>query len=121
MQIETGNLEEKFEQIKAYWDPHVITTLNGQEVKLARFKGQFPSHKHDHEDEMFMVFRGEIEIKMQGKVYTVREGEFITIPKGVKHSPSAKDDAWVFLFEPAGTINTGDQENDFTKKELKRL
>jgi quercetin dioxygenase-like cupin family protein len=121
MQIETGNLKEKFEQIKEYWDPHVVTSLNGQEVKLARFKGQFPPHKHDHEDEMFLVFRGEIEIEMQGRAYKVREGEFITIPRGVTHAPSAKDDAWVILFEPARTINTGDQKNDFTKKELKNI
>lgn len=119
--LSVKNLEAIFNQINEYWQPHIVGELNGQHVKAAKFKGQFPMHLHENEDEMFLVVKGEIEIEFVGYIKTITQGEFIVIPKGVEHSPKAKKEAHVLLFEPNTTLNTGNTESDFTQRELKSL
>ena len=82
--------------------------MNGQHVKLVKFQGGFVWHKHDAEDEMFLVLRGEFDMEFRDRTVRLREGEFLIVPRGVEHRPVAKEEARVMLFEPVSTVNTGD-------------
>jgi mannose-6-phosphate isomerase-like protein (cupin superfamily) len=121
MQAETVNIREKFDSISDYWNPRVAGELNGQYVKLVKFKGPFIWHKHDNEDEMFLVVKGSFTMEMRDKNREIKEGEFIIIPKGVEHKPVAENEVEVMLFEPASTLNTGDKRTDRTKDVLERI
>ncbi|PWU01527.1 MAG: cupin domain-containing protein [Bacteroidetes bacterium] len=115
------NLEEKFQQIKDHWNPRIAAELNGQHVKLVKIVGEFVWHKHDHEDEMFLVVKGSFQMELRDQTITIKPGEFIVIPRGVEHRPVAKEECEIVLFEPASTLNTGDVENERTKHHLKSI
>ncbi|MBC5775372.1 cupin domain-containing protein [Pontibacter sp. KCTC 32443] len=120
--IEKINLADKFKQIADFWNPRIAGELNGQQVKLAKFKGEFDWHHHEHEDEFFLVVSGSFEMHLRDKVITLNPGEFIVVPRGVEHKPVAPVEAEVLLFEPATTINTGNLQNsDRTRLNLERL
>jgi len=102
------NLEEKFSLFRSHWQPKIVGELNGQHVKLVRFQGEFLWHKHDAEDEMFLVLGGEFDMEFRDRAVRLREGEFLIVPKGVEHRPVAENEARVMLFEPVSTVNTGD-------------
>jgi mannose-6-phosphate isomerase-like protein (cupin superfamily) len=115
------NVREAFEKVNGYWNPTVAGSLNGQEVKLVKFKGPFTWHHHDNEDELFYVVKGSFVMEMKDGNITLKEGDFLVVPKGVEHRPNADEEVWVMLFEPATTLNTGNTENEFTKHRLDRL
>lgn len=115
------NIAEKFAQIPEPWKPHIAGELNGQYVKLGKFKGEFVWHHHEHEDELFLVTRGQIRIDFRDRSVTLNEGEFLIVPRGVEHRPVANQEACVLLFEPASTLNTGNVENELTLHELNRV
>jgi mannose-6-phosphate isomerase-like protein (cupin superfamily) len=120
--IEKINLSDKFKQIPDFWNPRIAGELNGQQVKLAKFNGEFDWHHHEHEDEFFLVISGSFEMHLRDKVITLNPGEFIVIPRGIEHKPVAPIEAEVLLFEPASTINTGNLENSYrTRRDLERL
>ena len=121
MERDKVNLAEKFALINKAWHPHIVGELNGQEVKLAKFKGDFPWHKHEHEDDMFLVIEGEIKIALESKTINLKAGEFYIVPKNTMHAPSATKEASVLLFEPQSTKNTGDLQNEFTREHLPRI
>ena len=102
-----ASIEEKFSLISEHWRPKVVAELNGQEVKLVKFQGDFPWHHHDNEDEMFLVWRGEMKVEFRDRMVTLRAGEYCVVPRGVEHRTSADEEAAVILFEPAATRNTG--------------
>ena len=102
------NFTEKFNLIHEFWNPKIVGELNGQQVKLAKVKGEFVWHDHKNEDELFIVIKGELNIEFHDKTVTVREGEMIIVPKGVAHKPSANEEVHLLLFEPASTKHTGD-------------
>lgn len=108
-------IEEKLKLIREHWDPKIAGELNGQHIKLVKFKGEFTWHKHDNEDEMFFVIKGSFKMKLRDGDIDINENEFIIIPKGTEHCPSAEEEVSVMLFEPAGTLNTGNIRNNFTK------
>lgn len=112
------NLADKFNRFNDYWSPKIAGELNGQQVKLVKFKGPFTWHHHDNEDELFYVVKGSFIMELRDKNIEVNEGEFIIVPKGVEHRPNAREEVWVMLFEPATTVNTGNTTNEFTKEEL---
>ncbi|MBI1782268.1 MAG: cupin domain-containing protein [Sphingobacteriales bacterium] len=116
--MEKVNLKEKFALFNECWSPKIAGELNGQQVKLVKFKGPFTWHHHDHEDELFYVVKGSFDMEFRDKTVAINEGEFIIVPRGVEHRPNAKEEVEVMLFEPASTLNTGDTENEFTKKNL---
>ena len=116
--MEQINLRDKFELVNEYWSPKIVGELNGQYVKLAKFKGEFTWHHHEHEDEFFLVVKGAIDIHFRDKTVHLKEGEFCTVPKGVEHKPEAQQEAHVLLFEPQSTLNTGEVQNDFTREQL---
>lgn len=115
------NIEEKLQSFTDHWNPRIAGELNGQHVKLVKFKGEFVWHKHDLEDELFLVISGSFNMELRDKTVTLGPGEFIIIPKGVEHRPVAAAEVQVMLFEPAGTLNTGDQETELTRHELKKV
>jgi mannose-6-phosphate isomerase-like protein (cupin superfamily) len=112
------NLAEKFARITEYWKPYIAGELNGQLVKLDKLKGEFVWHHHESEDEMFLVVKGRFRIEFREKTVWLEEGEFIVVPRGVEHKPVADEEAWIVLFEPASTLNTGNIDNQFTLREL---
>ncbi|WP_298300359.1 cupin domain-containing protein [Hydrotalea sp.] len=118
---QTVNLAEKLACINDYWNPAIVGLLNGQQVKLVKFKGAFTWHHHDHEDELFYVIRGSFVMEFSDKNVVVNEGEFIIVPRGIEHRPVATEEVHVMLFEPAGTLNTGNVLNEFTKENLKHI
>lgn len=101
------NIKEQLALISEHWRPKVVGELNGQEVKLAKFQGEFPWHLHENEDEMFLGLKGTFKLEFRDKVVTVGEGEFVVVPRGVEHRPVAAEEVEVLLFEPANTKNTG--------------
>ena len=115
------NLAEKFASFSEHWSPKIAGELNGQHVKLVKFKGPFTWHHHEQEDEMFLVVKGSFIMEFRDKNVTIQEGEFIIVPRGVEHRPNAPEEVEVLLFEPASTLNTGNVENEFTKKDLQSI
>lgn len=115
------DLMESYKKIDKHWDPRVAARLNGQDVRLAKLKGEFVMHKHDNEDEMFYVVEGELDIEFRDKTITLHKDQFLVVPKGVEHKPVAREEVCVMLFEPSTTLNTGNIENEFTKTQLKEL
>ncbi|MCB9064437.1 MAG: cupin domain-containing protein [Chitinophagales bacterium] len=112
---------EKLKHINEYWNPHIAGELNGQYVKLAKLKGEFVWHKHDDEDELFYVLSGKLVIELRDKNMVIEEGEYVIIPRGVEHKPVAEEEVHVMLFEPKSTLNTGDVENELTRKNLNNI
>jgi len=121
MSIEKINLKEKLSQVNDYFDPRIAGELNGQQVKLVKFKGEFVWHHHENEDELFYVVKGSFDMHMRDKIITVNKGEFIIMPHGVEHKPVAKEEVEVMLFEPATTLNTGNIKNEMTKEKLNKI
>jgi mannose-6-phosphate isomerase-like protein (cupin superfamily) len=119
--IQKINLGEKLSLFNDYFNPRVVGELNGQQVKLVKFKGEFVWHHHDQEDELFYVVKGSFDMQLREKTITVNAGEFIIMPHGVEHRPVAKEEVEILLFEPATTLNTGNVENELTVRELEKL
>jgi mannose-6-phosphate isomerase-like protein (cupin superfamily) len=115
------NLAEKFARIGKPFCPKIVGELNGQEVRLAKVRGEFIWHRHEHEDELFLVVRGRLTIRLRTGDVELNEGELFIVPRGVEHQPFAAEEAWVVLFEPASTLNTGDVRNERTVEELEHL
>ena len=111
------NLNAKFARFDEYWSPKIVGQLNGQYVKLAKLKGEFVWHHHQAEDEMFMVIKGRLVIRLRDKEVVLEEGEFCIVPRGVEHKPVAEQEAHVLLFEPQSTLHTGDVRSEKTVDE----
>ena len=105
------NLADKLARITEHWRPKVVGELNGQEVKLVKFLGDFVWHHHDHEDELFLVIRGAMRVEFRDRVVALDPGEFLIVPRGVQHRTVADEEVEVLLFEPAATRNTGNVEH----------
>jgi len=108
------NLAEKFALFAEHWSPKVVGELNGQHVKLVKLLGAFVWHKHDAEDELFLVVRGRFRMEFRDRHVWVEAGEFLVVPRGVEHRPVADEEAHILLFEPASTLNTGDVRDERT-------
>jgi mannose-6-phosphate isomerase-like protein (cupin superfamily) len=106
------NLAEKFALISEYWRPKVVGELNGQEVKLVKFIGEFPWHHHEREDEMFLAVKGNFRIEFRDRTVELAPGEFVIVPRGVEHRPVAESEVEVLLFEPKNVLNTGNIEDE---------
>ena len=112
------NLAEKFSLFSETWSPRIVAALNGQHVKLAKIEGEFDWHHHENEDELFLVVKGSMSIKLRDRDVELSEGEFFVVPRGVEHTPVAAQEAHILLFEPAGTLNTGNRRTVRTKEDL---
>jgi mannose-6-phosphate isomerase-like protein (cupin superfamily) len=121
MSTEKVNIQQKLHVFSEHWSPKIVGELNGQHVKLAKLKGEFVMHHHNHEDELFYVIDGELFIELEDKTVHLKTGEFVIIPRGVPHKPYAPEEVHVMLFEPASTINTGNISNSMTVSDLDKL
>ena len=119
--MERINLASKLALFSDHWSPKVIADLNGQQVKLVKFQGEFVWHHHDAEDELFLVIDGRFRMDFRDREVWLGPGEMIVVPRGVEHRPVAEDEVHVLLFEPASTLNTGNQIDSRTVVELDRL
>jgi mannose-6-phosphate isomerase-like protein (cupin superfamily) len=108
------NVREALDTIRDHWRPRIAAELNGQAVKLVKFKGAFEFHHHENEDELFFVLKGQFVMRFRDGEVTLREGEFLVVPRGVEHCPYAENEVEVMLFEPVGTRNTGNLVTDRT-------
>jgi len=120
------SLAEKFAAFADHWSPKIAGELNGQQVKLVKFRGDFVWHHHDAEDELFLVVRGSFRMDYRDqsgaeRSLDVREGEFVIVPRGTEHRPSAAEEVHVMLFEPATTLNTGNVRNARTVEALETI
>ena len=112
------NLKDKLALFNDYWSPKIVGELNESYVKLAKLKGEFVWHSHENEDEMFLVIKGKLLIKLRNKDIHLNEGEFVIIPKGVEHLPIAENEAHILLLEPKSTLHTGNIISEKTKQDL---
>jgi mannose-6-phosphate isomerase-like protein (cupin superfamily) len=120
------NLQQKLSLINDHWNPRIAGELNGQYIKLVKFKGPFTWHHHETEDELFLVVRGRFRMDYRDESRSdhsiwIEPGEMIIVPRGVEHCPVAEEECEVLLFEPASTLNTGNTENEFTRKTLDQI
>jgi mannose-6-phosphate isomerase-like protein (cupin superfamily) len=115
------DIEEKLNLIKDYWKPIIVGELNNQQVRLVKIKGEFVMHKHDKEDEFFLVIKGRLKMDYGDKIVDVNEGEFIIIPRGIEHRTLADIETHLLLFEPETTLNTGDVRNELTLESPERM
>jgi len=119
--MEKANLTHKFSLFQDYWSPKIAGELNDSYVKLAKLKGEFVWHHHEVEDELFLVVKGRLLVKLRDQDIWLEEGEFVIIPRGVEHLPIAEEEAHVLLLEPKSTLNTGDVQNERTVADLERI
>ncbi|HAE82750.1 MAG TPA: cupin domain-containing protein [Ktedonobacter sp.] len=119
--MEKVNLNQKFNLFQDYWSPKIVGELNDSYVKLAKLKGEFVWHHHETEDELFLVVKGKLLIKLRDRDIWLQEGEFVIIPKGVEHLPIAEEEAHVILLEPKTTLNTGNLQNERTVPNVGRI
>ena len=108
------NLVQKFSLFQEYWSPKIAGELNDSYIKLVKLKGEFVWHHHDTEDELFLVTKGRLLIKLRDRDIFLEEGEFVIIPRGVEHLPIAEEEAHVVLLEPKTTLNTGNVNDEKT-------
>lgn len=111
----SGHLADEFNAITEYFSPRVIAIANGQYVKLAKFKGEFPFHAHADEDEFFLVDRGQFTMCYRDREVVLKAGDFHVVSRGVEHRPRAIEEAWVMFVEPADTKHSGDVVTELTK------
>lgn len=119
--MEKVNLVQKYSKFQDYWSPKVVGDINDSYVKLVKLKGEFVWHQHEREDELFLVIKGRLLIKLRDQDIFLEEGEFVIIPRGVEHLPIAEEEAHVLLLEPKTTLNTGNIENERTVADLERI
>ncbi len=121
--IEAVNLAQKLTLFQEYWSPKVVGELNDNYLKVVKVKGEFVWHKHDEDDELFLVLKGRLIIQLRDQDITLNEGDFLVVPKGVEHRPVAEDEAHVLLIEPKTVVNTGDatDERKIAPEDLSRI
>lgn len=119
--IEKVNLSEKLAQFSEFWRPRLVGQVNESHVKLAKFEGAFVWHHHEHEDELFLVIKGQLRMQLRDGEVILNPGEFIIIPRGTEHRPVADEETHVLLFEPVGTLNTGNIRNEGTVENLEEI
>ena len=119
--MDTVNLKEKFAQFSAHWNPRILGEVNDCYLKAVKFAGEFVWHHHENEDELFLVVKGTLRMKFRDREAVVREGEFVLVPRGVEHCPTADEEVHVVLIEPKTTLNTGNIVNERTVARLQRI
>jgi mannose-6-phosphate isomerase-like protein (cupin superfamily) len=115
------NITEKLSRFSDFWNPRIVGELNNQQVKLVKLLGEFVWHKHEKEDELFFVLKGQLKMEFRDKTVIIEENEFIIVPKGIDHRPVAENEVSVMLFEPVTTLNTGNTIGELTREHPERI
>ena len=119
--MEKVNLAHKFSLFQDHWSPKIAGEINDSYLKLVKFKGEFVWHRHEAEDELFLVVKGRFLVKLRDRDIWLEEGEFVIVPRGVEHKPIAEEEALVLLLEPKSTLNTGNVRDEKTVADLERI
>jgi mannose-6-phosphate isomerase-like protein (cupin superfamily) len=119
--MNTVNLRDKFARFNDYCNPRILGEINDCHVKAVKLKGEFVWHHHDHEDELFLVVQGKLQMQFRDRTAIVNEGEFLIVPRGVEHCPLAEEEVHIVLIEPKSTLNTGNITNERTVAHLESL
>lgn len=119
--LERIDLAEKLSRIDEHWSPRIVAELNGQHVKLVKLEGEFVWHSHAEEDELFLVLSGQLRIELRDGAVVLGPGQMVVVPRGIEHRPVAEGEVHVLLFEPAGTLNTGNVRNERTVEAPERI
>jgi mannose-6-phosphate isomerase-like protein (cupin superfamily) len=119
--VDKVNLAQKFSLFDEYWTPKIVGELNGQYVKLAKLRGEFVWHQHEAEDELFLVVKGRMTIRLREGDFVLEEGEFFIVPRGVEHCPVADEEVRVLMFEPISTSHTGNVRTEQTVDKLETI
>jgi len=119
--VQVVNIAEKLRQFEEHWQPKIVGELNDSYVKLVKFQGEFVWHHHDAEDELFLIVKGSMRMRLRDRDLIVRPGEFVILPRGIEHMPVADEETHVLLFEPKTTLNTGNVSNERTVPKLERI
>lgn len=112
--MESVNLARAFESFQDYWSPKIVGEVNESYVKLVKLRGEFIWHRHEKEDELFLVLRGRFLLRLRDQELLLEEGEMAIVPRGLEHKPVAEEEAHVLLLEPQSTVNTGDTQSERT-------
>jgi mannose-6-phosphate isomerase-like protein (cupin superfamily) len=115
------NIAQKLASFSDHWSPKIVGQVNDTHIKLVKFQGEFVWHKHEHEDEMFLVVKGKFTMRLRTGDIALNEGEFLVVPRGVEHCPAAQEEVEIMLIEPAGTLNTGNVVNERTVQQLEHI
>ena len=115
------SVSEKLATFTDHWKPRIVAELNGQHLKVVKFKGPFIWHQHELEDELFLVVKGHLRMEFRDRSVDLKEGELLVVPRGVEHRPVADEETHVLLFEPASTVNTGNVCDERTVQQLERI
>jgi mannose-6-phosphate isomerase-like protein (cupin superfamily) len=121
MPNEKVNLAEKFSRINDYCNPRIAGEVNDTAVKLVKLKGEFMWHHHENEDELFLVVKGRLTMRLRDRTVEISEGEFFIVPRGVEHFPVAEEEVHIVLLEPKSTLNTGNLRNERTVEKLETI
>jgi len=120
--IEKVNLMSKFDQIQEYYQPKSIASVNDSAFKIVKLKGDFIWHHHEESDELFMVIKGQMKIKLRDQEdIHLNEGELVVIPKGVEHMPVVDEEAYVALIEPYELLNTGNVQSERSVHNVEKI
>ncbi len=115
------NLKNKFNLFNDHWNPKIIGEMNGQDIKIAKVKGEFIWHNHKNEDELFLIIKGTLKIQFLDKTIELNKGEILIVPKGIEHKPIAEEEVWLLLFEPNSTKHTGDINSNITIDKFEKI
>jgi mannose-6-phosphate isomerase-like protein (cupin superfamily) len=121
MTYDKVNLAQKFSLFSDYCNPRIVGEINDCHVKVVKLKGEFVWHHHDKEDEMFLVIKGKLTMRLRDRDVIIGPGEFFIVPRGVEHMPVAEEETHIILIEPRGTLNTGNVVNEKTHAELETI
>ena len=121
MVTEKVNLTEKFSLFSDYCKPRIVGEVNDSHIKVVKLKGEFIWHHHDNEDELFLVVKGKLLMRLRDREVSINPGEFFIVPKGVEHCPVAEEETHIVLIEPKTTLNTGNVRNEKTVEVLGRI
>ena len=119
--MEKVNIKQKFELFDEHWSPKIIGELNDSHIKIAKLEGEFVWHRHENEDEMFLVVEGILLLKFRDREVRLEAGEFLVVPRGVEHLPIAEEEVHLLMIEPKTTLNTGDIKNERTVEQPQYL
>jgi mannose-6-phosphate isomerase-like protein (cupin superfamily) len=119
--LKATNIADTFAQFDDYWNPRIGGEINNFALKFTKLKGEFVWHHHEHEDELFLVIKGRLLIKLRDGDLWINEGEYAIIPHGVEHCPVAEEEVHLLLLEPKDTLNTGNVQNERTREHLDNI
>lgn len=118
MEYQAIDLKDKLSKFSEHWSPKIVAAMNDYHVKLAKVQGEFVWHDHPETDELFMVVEGELDILFRDGRVTLKAGDLYVVPRGVEHKPAAAQECHILMFEPAGTLNTGNVQDEKTVTHL---